>query len=154
MPTSFRNKTYNVLVHAQSTLCRSHSSLYKEKTAKKWRNKALLRYSVQCTQYTLSICTLYTFSAYMFKITMTLVCTISIGKVFNSVLNFISVLMYNSVLMRNSVLMYNNVLMCNNVLMHNSVLMYGSVITNPGQNATNQTRTKCHKTKTGQNATE
>ena len=73
---------------------------------------------------------------------MTLVCTISIGKVFNSVLNFISVLMYN------------NVLMCNNVLMHNSVLMYGSVITNPGQNATNQTRTKCHKTKTGQNATE
>ena len=85
---------------------------------------------------------------------MTLVCTISIGKVFNSVLNFISVLMYNSVLMRNSVLMYNNVLMCNNVLMHNSVLMYGSVITNPGQNATNQTRTKCHKTKTGQNATE
>ena len=147
MPTSFQNKTYNVLVHAQSTLCRSHSSLYKEKTAK-WRNKALLRYSVQCTQYTLSTCTLYTFSAYMFKITMTLVCTISIGKVFNSVLNFISVLM------RNSVLMYNNVLMCNNVLMHNSVLMYGSVITNPGQNATNQTRTKCHKTKTGQNATE
>ena len=115
-------------------------------TRKKWRNKALLRYSVQCTQYTLSICTLYTFSAYMFKITMTLVCTISIGKVFNSVLNFISVLMYN------------NVLMCNNFLMHNSVLMYGSVITNPGQNATgqnatNQTRTKCHKTKTGQNAT-
>ena len=142
MPTSFQNKTYNVLVHAQSTLCRSHSSLYKEKTAKKWRNKALLRYSVQCTQYTLSICTLYTFSAYMFKITMTLVCTISIGKVFNSVLNFISVLMYN------------NALMCNNVLMHNSVLMYSSVITNPGQNATNQTRTKCHKTKTGQNATE
>ena len=136
MPTSFQNKTYNVLVHAQSTLCWLHSSLYKEKTAKKWRNKALLRYSVQCTQYTLSICTLYTFSAYMFKITMTLVCTISIGKVFNSVLNFISVLMYN------------NVLMCN------SVLMYGSVITNPGQNATNQTRTKCHKTKTGQNATE
>ena len=147
MPSSFQNKTYNVLVHAQSTLCRSHSSLYKEKTAKKWRNKALLRYSVQCTQYTLSICTLYTFSAYLFKITMTLVCTISIGKVFNSVLNFISVLMYNSVLM------------CNNVLMHNSVLMYGSVITNPGQNATgqnatNQTRTKCHKTKTEQNATE
>ena len=81
----------------------------------------------------------------MFKITMTLVCTISIGKLFNRVLNFISVL---------SVLMYNNVLMCNNVLMYNSVLMYGSVITNPGQNATNQTRTKCHKTKTGQNATE
>ena len=50
--------------------------------------------------------------------------------------------------MCNNVLMYNNVLMCNNVL------MYGSVITNPGQNATNQTRTKCHKTKTGQNATE
>ena len=55
--------------------------------------------------------------------------------------------------------MYNNVLMCNNFLMHNSVLMYGSVITNPGKNATgqnvsNQTRTKCHKTKTGQNATE
>ena len=25
---------------------------------------------------------------------------------------------------------------------------------NPGQNATNQTRTKCHKTKTRQNATE
>ena len=151
MPTSFQNKTYNILVHAQSTLCRSHSSLYKEKTAKKWRNKALLRYSVQCTQYTLSICTLYTFSAYMFKITMTLVCTISIGKVFNSLLNFISVLMYN----------YNSVLMCNNVFMHNSVLMYGSVITNPGQNATrhgqnatSQTRTKCHKTKTGQNATE
>ena len=125
--------------------------------AKKRRNKALLRYSVQCTQYTLSICTLYTFSAYMIKITMTLVCTISICKVFNRVLNFISVLMYNSVLM------------CNNVLMHNSVLMYGSVITNPGQNATgqnatgqnatgqnatNQTRKKCHKTKTGQNATE
>ena len=149
MLTSFQNKTYNVLVHAQSTLCRLHSSLYKEKTAKKLRNKALLRYSVQCTQYTLSICTLYTFSAYMIKITMTLVCTISIGKVFNSVLNFISVLMYNSVLMCNYVLMYNNVLMCNNVLMHNSVLMYGSVITNPGQNATNQTRTKCHKTKTG-----
>ena len=154
MPTSFQNKTYNVLVHDQSTLCRSHSSLYKEKTAKKWRNKALLRYSVQCTQYTLSIFTLYTFSVYMFKITMTLVCTISIGKVFNSVLNSISVLMYNSVLMCNNVLMYNNVLMCNNVLMHNSVLMYGSVITNPGQNATNQTRTRCHKTKTGQNATE
>ena len=133
--------------------------MYKEKSAKKWRNKALLRYSVQFTQYTLPICTLYTFSAYMFKITMTLVCTISIGKVFNSVLSFISVLMYNSVLMCNNVLMYNNVLMCNNVLMHNSVLMYGSVITNPGQNATgqnatNQTRTKCHKTKTGQNATE
>ena len=70
---------------------------------------------------------------------MALVCTISIGKVFIRVLNFISVL---------SVLMYNNVLMCNNVL------MYNSVITNPGQNATNQTRTKCHKTKTGQNATE
>ena len=88
---------------------------------------------------------------------MTLVCTISIGKVFKRVLNFISVLsvlMYNSVLMCNNVLMYNNVLMCNNVLMYNSVLMYGSVITNPGQNATNQTRTKCHKTKTGQNATE
>ena len=66
---------------------------------------------------------------------MTLVCTISIGKVFNSVLNFISVLMYNSVLM------------CNNVLMHNSVLMYGSVITNPGQNATNQTRTNVTKRK-------
>ena len=153
MPTSFQNKTYNVLVHAQSTLCRSHSSLYKQKTAKMWRNKALLRYSVQCKQYTLSICTLYTFSAYMFKITMTLVCTISIGKVFNSVSNFISVLMYNSVLMCNNVLMYNN------VLMHNRVLMYGSVITNPGQNATgqnatNQTRTKCHKTKTGQNATK
>ena len=68
---------------------------------------------------------------------MTLVCTISIGKVFNRVLNFISVLsvlMYNSVLMCNNVLMYNNVLMCNNVLKHNSVLMYGSVITNPGQN--------------------
>ena len=81
----------------------------------------------------------------MFKITMTLVCTISIGKVFKRVLNFISVL---------SVLMYNSVLMCNNFLMYNSVLMYGSVITNPGQNATNQTRTKCHKTKTGQNATE
>ena len=79
---------------------------------------------------------------------MKLVCTISIGKVFNSVSNFISVLMYNSVLMCNNVLMYNN------VLMHNRVLMYGSVITNPGQNATNQTRTKCHKTKTGQNATE
>ena len=76
---------------------------------------------------------------------MTLVCTISIGKVFNRVLNFISVL---SVLMCNNFLMYNNVLMCNNVL------MYNSVITNPGQNATNQTRTKCHKTKTGQNATE
>ena len=81
---------------------------------------------------------------------MALVCTIGIGKVFNRVLNFISVL---------SVLMYNNVLMCNNVLMYNSVLMYGSVITNPGQNATgqntiNQTRTNCHKTKTGQNATE
>ena len=121
-------------------------------TRKKWRNKALLRYSVQCTQYTLSICTLYTFSAYMFKITMTLVCTISIGKVFNRVLNFISVL---SVLIYNSVLMCNNVLMSNNVLiMYNSVLMYGSVITNPGQNATNQTRTECHKTKTGQNATE
>ena len=153
MLTSFQNKTYNVLVNAQSTLCRLHSSLYKEKTAKKLRNKALLRYSVQCTQYTLSICTLYTFSAYMIKITITLVCTISIGKVFNRVLNFISVLMYNSVLM------CSNVLMCNNVLMHNSVLMYGSVITNPGQNATgqnatNQTRTKCHKTKTGQNATE
>ena len=123
-------------------------------TRKKRRNKVLLRYSVQCTQYTLSICTLCTFSAYIFKITMTLVCTISIGKVFNSVLNFISFLMYNSVLMCNNVLMYNNVLMCNNVLMHNSVLMYGSVITNPGQNATgqnatNQTRTKCHKTKTG-----
>ena len=76
----------------------------------------------------------------MFKITMTLVCTISIGKVFNRVLHFIFVL---------SVLMYNTVLMCNNVLMYNSVLMYGSVITNPrqnatGQNATNQTRTKCH----------
>ena len=63
-------------------------------------------YIVQCTQYTLSICTLYTFSAYMFKITMTLVCTISIGKVFNRVLNFISV---SSVLIYNSVLMYNNV---------------------------------------------
>ena len=44
VPTSFQNKTYKVLIHAQSTLCRSHSSLYKEKTAKKWRNKALLRY--------------------------------------------------------------------------------------------------------------
>ena len=91
---------------------------------------------VQCTQYTLSICTLYTctFSAYMIKIIMTLVCTISIGKVFNSISNFISVLMYNSILdlMCNKVLMYNNVLMCNNVL------MYGSVITNPGQNATGQ----------------
>ena len=43
VPTSFQNKTYNVLIH-ESTLCRSHSSLYKEKTAKKWRNKALLRY--------------------------------------------------------------------------------------------------------------
>ena len=60
-------------------------------------------YIVQCTQYTLSICTLYTFSVYMFKITMTLVC---IGKVFNRVLNFISV---------SSVLIYNSVLMCNNV---------------------------------------
>ena len=106
MPTSFQNKTYNVLVHAQSTLCRSHSSLYREKTAKKWRNKALLRYSVQCTQYTLSICT---FSAYMIEITMTLVCTISIDKMFNRVLNFISVL---------SVLMYNSVLMCNHDLLN------------------------------------
>ena len=44
VPTSFQNKTYNVLIHAQSTLCRSHSFRYKEKTAKKWRNKALLRY--------------------------------------------------------------------------------------------------------------
>ena len=131
--------------------------MYKEKSVKKWRNKALLRYSVQFTQYTLPICTLYTFSAYMFKITMTLACTISIGKVFNRVLNFISVLsvlIYNSVLMCNNVLMYNNVLMSNNVLMYNSVLMYGSVITNPRQNATNQTWTECHKTKTGQNATE
>ena len=146
MPTSFQNKTYNVLVHAQSTLCRLHSSLYKEKTAKKWRNKALLRWNVQCTQCTLSIRILNTFSAYnyMFKITMTLVCTISIGncKVFNRVLNFISVL---------SVLMYNSVLMCNNVLMYNSVLMYGSVITNPGKNATNQTRTKCHRIRMHQN---
>ena len=74
---------------------------------------------------------------------MTLFCTISIGKVFNSVLNFISVLMYNSVLM------------CNNVLMHNSVITNPSVTTNAtAQNVTNQTRTKCHKTKTGQNATE
>ena len=59
-------------------------------------------YSVQCTLYTVHtvyiICTLYTFSVYMFRITMTLTCTISIGKVFNSVLNFISV---------SSVLMYN-----------------------------------------------
>ena len=46
VPNSFQNKTYNVLIHAHSTLCRSHSSLYKEKTAKKWRNKALLRYSL------------------------------------------------------------------------------------------------------------
>ena len=64
-------------------------------------------YIVQCTQYTLSICTLYTFSAYMFKITMTLVCTISIGRVFNRVLNFISL---SSVLMSNNVLLYNKVL--------------------------------------------
>ena len=64
---------------------------------------------------------------------MTLVCTISIGKVFNSVLNFISVLMYNS------------------VLMHNSVLMYGSVITNPGQNATGQNVTKRKPEKMPQN---
>ena len=56
--------------------------------------------------------------------------------------------------MCNNVLMYNNVLMCNNVLMYNSVLMYGSAIMNPRQNATNQTRTKCHKTKTRQNATD
>ena len=63
-------------------------------------------YIVQCTQYTLSICTLYTFSVYMLKITMTLVCTISIGKVFNRILNLISV---------SSVLIYNSVLMCNNV---------------------------------------
>ena len=128
--------------------------MYKEKSAKKWRNKALLRYSVQFTQYTLPICALYTFSAYMFKITMTLVCTISIGKVFNRVLNFISVLsvlIYNSVLMCNNVLMYNNVLMSNNVLMYNSVLMYGSVITNPRQNATNQTRTECHRIRMHQN---
>ena len=76
-------------------------------------------YIVQCTQYTLSICTLYTFSAYMFKITMTLVCTISIGKVFNRVLNFISV---------SSVLIYNSVLMCNNVLLYNNVLIRLSMI--------------------------
>ena len=71
-------------------------------------------YIVQCTQYTLSICTLYTFSAYMFKITMTLVYTISIGKVFNRVLNFIFV---------SSVLIYNSVLMCNNVLIRLSMIL-------------------------------
>ena len=53
-------------------------------------------HSTHClyVHYTLSVHT------YMFKITMILVCTISIGKVFNRVLNFISVssvLMYNSV---------------------------------------------------------
>ena len=44
VPTSFQNKTYNVLIHAhsQSTLCRLHSSLYKEKTAKKWQNMGIL----------------------------------------------------------------------------------------------------------------
>ena len=64
-------------------------------------------YSVQCTLYTVHtvyICTLYTFSACMFRITMTLVCTISIGRVFNRILNLISV---SSVLMYNNVLMYN-----------------------------------------------
>ena len=71
-------------------------------------------YIVQCIQYTLSICTLYTFSAHMFKITMTLVCTISISKVFNRVLNFISV---------SSVLTYNSGLMCNNVLIYNNILI-------------------------------
>ena len=76
-------------------------------------------YIVQCTQYTLSICTLYIFSAYMFKIIMTFVITISIGKVFNRVLNFISV---------SSVLIYNRVLMCNNVLMYNNVLIRLSMI--------------------------
>ena len=55
VPTSFQNKTYNVLIHAQSTLCRSHSSLYKEKTTKKWRNKPLLRYSVKCHTLTLTL---------------------------------------------------------------------------------------------------
>ena len=71
-------------------------------------------YIVRCTQYTLSICTLYTFSAYMFKITMTLVCTISIGKVFNRVLDFISV---------SSVLIYKFVLMFSNVLIRLSMIL-------------------------------
>ena len=86
----------------------------------------------------------------MFKITMTLVCTISISKVFNRILNFISVLsvlMYNSVLMCNNVLMYNNVLICNNVLMYNSVLIYGSVITNPEQNVTKRKADKMPQNK-------
>jgi len=38
IPTSFQNKTHNVLIHAQPTFYKSHSSLYQEKTLKKWRN--------------------------------------------------------------------------------------------------------------------